>query len=189
MTARPSMPADIKYPLAIRLLHVFRAVLILGLIASGLIMVGRAEDDALAAIMYPTHKQFGVLVWLLALVHIALRWHYRKTMPHPVETFAIWERRLAHGVHRLLIGLTLITPLMGYGMSISLPGGDGVPFLSLARLPEFLPKSDAAFSMFQALHKYSAYVLLACIVLHVAGTLKHRLMDRHGQSDVLARMF
>lgn len=108
-------------------------------------------------------------------------------MPHPVETFAIWERRLAYGVHRLLIAFTLITPLIGYGMSTSLPGGDGVPFLSLARLPEFLPKSDAAFSMFQALHRCSAYVLLACIVLHVAGALKHRLIDRH-REDLLARM-
>lgn len=188
MTARPSMLNEIKYPLAIRLLHVFRAVLILGLIVSGLSMVGRSEGDALAAIMYPTHKKFGVLIWLLAAVHVALRWHYRALMPHSVETRAIWERRLAHGVHWLLIGLTLVTPLMGYAMSTTLPGGDGVPFLSLARLPEFLPKSDAAFSTFQALHRYSAYVLLACIVLHVAGALKHRLMDRNGD-DVLARMF
>lgn len=59
MTSRTSMLSDIRYPLAIRFLHVFRAVLYLGLLSSGLIKVGRAEEDALAAVMYPTHKQFG----------------------------------------------------------------------------------------------------------------------------------
>lgn len=77
---------------------------------------------------------------------------------------------------------------MGYSMSTSLHEGDGVPFFFLPHLPDFLPKSDAAFSMFQALHKYSAYLLLICIILHIAGTLKHRLEDRHGETDVLPRM-
>lgn len=188
MTAMPTIPRAIKYPAAIRVLHWLRAVLILGLLACGWYMTGRAEDDPMAAVLYPNHKQFGVLVWLLALVHLALRRHYSTVLPHEPAALKPWEKWLSHAIHRLIIALTLITPMLGYAMSSSLPDGDGVPFFFLAHVPEILPKSEAAFAVFQALHKYSAYVLLSLIVLHVAGALKHRLEDRNGETDVLPRM-
>lgn len=188
MTEPMQARRGVRYPVAIRLLHWVRALLILGLIATGWFMTGRAEDDAMAATLYPNHKQFGVFVWLVALVHLTLRWHYRAILPHAPQSLKGWEKWLSHGIHRLIIALTFLTPLLGYSMSTSLPQGDGVPFFFLPHLPEFLPKSEAAFSAFQALHKYSAYLLLSCIVLHIAGTVKHRLEDRNGETDVLPRM-
>lgn len=177
-----------KYPLLIRILHWVRAVLILGLIACGWYMTGRAEDDPTAGILYPNHKQFGILVWLLALVHLTLRWRYFAVLPHAPVTLKPWEKWLSHGVHRLIIVLTLLTPLMGYGMSSSFTQSDGVPFFFLSRVPEILPKNDTAFAVFQALHECCAYLLLACVILHVAGVVKHRLQDKSGETDVLPRM-
>ncbi|MQT11466.1 cytochrome b [Segnochrobactrum spirostomi] len=188
MTATPTTHRAIKYPAAIRMLHWIRAVLILGLIACGWFMTGRAEDSPLAAVLYPNHKQFGVLVWLLAVVHLALRRHYRAVLPHEPKSLKPWEKWLSHIIHRLIIAMTLLTPMLGYAMSSSLPDGDGVPFFFLSRVPEILPKSETAFSVFQTLHEYSAYLLLGLIVLHVAGALKHRLEDRNGETDVLPRM-
>lgn len=178
-----------RYPASIRAVHWMRAALIVGLLATGIYMTGRAEDDAIAGLLYPNHKQFGVLVWLLAVVHLGLRWRLKSQLPGMAETLTPWEKRLSLGVHRLLVALTLLTPLLGYGMSSTLPDGDGVPFFIIAKLPEILPKSDTAFLTFQAIHKYSAYLMLACIVLHIAGALKHRLRDRGGETDVLQRMF
>lgn len=180
---------DDKYPASIRILHWIRAALILGLLATGLYMTGRPDDDPTAGILYPNHKQFGVLVWLVAVVHLTLRWRYRSVLPRMPETLKPWEKRLSQATHHLLMALTLLTPLLGYAMSSSIPDGDGVPFFSIAQVPELLPKSFDTFLVFQALHKYSAYVLLACIVLHIVGTLKHRLDDRGGETDVLRRMF
>ncbi|HWJ74797.1 MAG TPA: cytochrome b [Kaistia sp.] len=177
-----------KYPMSIRILHWLRAILVLGVIACGWHMTGRDEFDPIAGILYPNHKQFGILVWLLALVHLTLRWRYRAVLPHEPAAMKAGEKWLSHGTHRLIIALTLLTPLLGYAMSSSIPDGDGVPFFFITHVPEILPKSDAAFALFQALHKYSAYLLLACIVLHVAGTLKHRLEDKGGETDVLPRM-
>ena len=137
---------------------------------------------------YHNHKQFGVLVWLLALVHLALRWRYRVSMPRPPLALAPWEKCLSQVIHRLLIALTLLVPLLGYSLSGSLTQSDGVPFFFASHIPELLPKNDAAFVVFQALHKYAAYALLACIFLHLAGALKHRLQDKSGETDVLARM-
>lgn len=83
----------VKYPLPIRCLHWVRAALIIGLIASGWYMTRLPESDmANASIFYPNHKQFGVLVWLLALVHLALRWRYRQIMPSAPSALAPWER-------------------------------------------------------------------------------------------------
>jgi cytochrome b561 len=55
-------------------------------------------------------------------------------------------------------------------------------------LPELLPKNDAQFAVFQALHRYLAYTLLALVVLHVLGALKHRFLETDRSNDVLSRM-
>lgn len=189
LNALPKPDRAAVYPLPMRLLHWTRAVLVLALIAAGWHMTGLAEDDASAGILYVNHKQFGILVWLLALVHLALRWRYRTRLPDAPLALRGWEKWLSHATHRAMVALTLLTPLLGYAMSSSFTQSDGVPFFILSHVPEILPKNDAAFAVFQALHKYAAYALLACIVLHVAGTLKHRLQDKDGATDVLPRMW
>lgn len=182
----------VKYPLSMRVLHAVRAVIILGLIASGWYMMSFPEDvtpPPIVDVLFPNHKQFGVLVWLLAVVHLVIRWQNRARLPHSPEGLKPWEKLLSHIIHRLIMAMTLITPLLGYSMSSSFTQSDGVPFFFFGKLPELLPKNDKAFEIFETLHAYSAYFLLSLIVLHVAGALKHRLLDRGGETDVLPRMF
>lgn len=178
-----------KYPLSMRVLHWLRAVIILGLIWSGWYMTSLPEDTPAATfdLFYPNHKQFGVLVWLLALVHLAIRWSNRARLPHEPEALKPWEKTLSHAVHRLIMLLTVLIPLLGYSMSASFTQSDGVPFFFF-ELPELLPKNDNAFEVFQALHKYSAYALLTLVALHAAGAIKHRVLDKGGETDVLPRM-
>ena len=178
----------VKYPLPMRIAHWLRAVLILGLIACGWYMTGLAEDDPMAAILYPNHKQFGILVWLIAVATLGMRWYYKARLPHEPDTLKPWEKWLSHVTHRMIIALTLLVPLFGYAMSSTYIDSDGVPFFFVASLPELLPKSATGFTLFHALHVYSAYLLLACVVLHVSGAIKHRLEDRNGATDVLPRM-
>ena len=181
----------IKYPLSMRLLHWVRAVIILGLIWSGWYMTSLPETTPMATfdLFYPNHKQFGVLVWLLALVHLTIRWRNRHILPPTPQGLTGWETMLSHLVHRSIMALTVLIPILGYCMSASFTQSDGVPFFFFGELPELLPKNDKAFEVFDALHKYSAYVLLGLIVLHVAGAVKHRLQDKGGETDVLPRMF
>ncbi|MCZ7889457.1 MULTISPECIES: cytochrome b [Agrobacterium] len=182
-------PKAVKYPLPIRCLHWVRAALIIGLIASGWYMTRLPESDmVIASIFYPNHKQFGILVWLLALVHLALRSRYATSMPPAPSALAPWERILSHAVHKLLILLTLLVPLLGYSLSSSFSQSDGVPFFFIPHLPELLPKNDNAFIVFQTLHRYGAYAILVLIGVHVLGALKHRRMDKGGPTDVLSRM-
>lgn len=83
--------------------------------------------------------------------------------------------------------LIVAVPLMGYSMSSSYTMSDGVFFFGV-NLPELLAKNDDLFVVFQWLHKVLAYTLLALIVLHVAGALKHRFFDSDPRNDVLRRM-
>lgn len=179
----------LKYPLPIRCLHWVRAALIIGLIASGWYMTRLPDSSmATASVLYPNHKQFGILVWLLALVHLILRWRYKNRMPSPPPQLAPWERILSHSVHKLLILLTLLVPILGYSLSSSFSQSDGVPFFVIPHLPELLPKNDNAFLIFQTLHQYGAYAILVLVALHMVGAVKHRLFEKRGPTDVLPRM-
>lgn len=182
--------ARAKYPLSMRILHWLRAIIILGLIWSGWYMTRLPETTPMETfdLFYPNHKQFGVLVWLLAVVHLTIRWRNRAILPQTPAALTGWEKTLSHAVHRLIIALTLLVPLLGYSMSSSFTQSDGVPFFFFGDLPEVLPKNDDNFEIFDMLHEYGAYVLLGLIVLHVAGAVKHRLFDKGGETDVLPRM-
>jgi cytochrome b561 len=175
-----------KYPLVVRLLHWARALLIFGQLWMGWTMV-RLSDDLPAKFdwYYPTHKQFGILTLLLVLVQLAIR--SRTTLPPPPAGLAHWERKCAKAAHYLLYALAIVVPLMGYSMSSTFTQSDGVPFFFM-RLPEVLPKNDNWFKVFQWMHKTLAYTLLALVVFHILGALKHRFLDKDRDNDVLRRM-
>ncbi|MGP9814473.1 cytochrome b [Rhodopseudomonas sp. NSM] len=174
-----------KYPATLRILHWLRALLILGLIAAGWTMTS-LDDETAAKFeqLYPLHKSFGVLVFLVVLVQLGIRAMSR--LPGPAELPA-HERVLSHVVHVAIYALLLIVPLMGYAMSSSFTQSDGVTFFGI-HLPELLPKNDSWFRIFQFLHKTLAYTLLALVGLHVLGALKHRFFDANPKADVLPRM-
>lgn len=181
--------APIKYPLPIRILHWVRALIIFGLLASGWYMTRIWETHPQTAeFLYPNHKQFGVLVWLLAIVHLTLRAYYKQGLPSAPVALKPWEKNLSYIIHKVIILLTVLVPLLGYSMSSSFAQSDGVPFFFIPHIPEILPKNDDAFVVFQTLHRYCAYLLLACVGLHMAGAIKHRLQDKNGETDVLPRM-
>lgn len=175
-----------RYPLPMRLLHWTRAALILGLIPLGWGMT--SLPDSLSAKfewMYPLHKEFGVLAFLVGMAALIVR---RRSVvpPHPTG-LARWETTLSGAVQYAMLTLAIMVPLMGYAMSSSFSQSDGVPFF-IIDLPELLPKNDRAFAVFAWAHKTLAYTLLALVALHIAGVVKHRFLDRGGDTDVLPRM-
>lgn len=182
MTTEPT-----KYPPAMRLLHWLRAGVVIGTLGVGLLMVNLPDELPLKfETLYPNHKQFGLLALLLGLAQLALR--LKSRVPALPAALQPWEHKASHFAHRALYVLLVLVPLMGYSMSSTFTQSDGVPFFFLGHVPELLPKNDAWFEVFQWLHRVCAYALLALIVLHVAGALKHRLVDRDPQADVLRRM-
>lgn len=176
-----------RYPAGMRVVHWLRALVVLGLLAVGLVMVNLPDElPAKFELLYPNHKQFGLLALLLTAVQLLLRSSRR--LPEPPASLAPWERALSKFAHRALYVLLVVVPLMGYSMSSTFTQSDGVPFFFLGQVPELLPKNDRWFEVFQLLHRVLAYAMLALVALHVAGALKHRLIDKDPRADVLRRM-
>lgn len=175
-----------KYPLAMRVIHWTMALLIIAQLAAGAWMV-RMDDAAPAKFdhFYPWHKCAGMVVLILVVARILVR--RGSQVPPAPGVFAAWERLLSTAAHGALYLLMLLVPLMGYSMSSSFTQSDGVYFFGIL-LPELLPKNDRHFELFQLLHRWSAYALLALVLLHVLGAIKHRLFDRARGGDVLPRM-
>lgn len=175
-----------KYSMAMRILHWSMAVIIFGMIWAGWTMV--SLDDRVTAkfaVFYPWHKSFGMLILLLVIARLATR--LRARVPALPGGLAPWEARAAKLGHVALYVLMIVVPCMGYAMSSSYTQSDGVFFFGV-NLPELLPKNDARFEVFQALHRYLAYTLLGLVGLHVVGALKHRFFDSDRANDVLSRM-
>jgi cytochrome b561 len=176
-----------KYPAGMRALHWLRAAVVIGTLGVGLTMVNLPDElPAKFDLLYPNHKQFGLLALLLTLVQLLLR--SRSRVPELPASLLPWERSVSKFAHRALYVLLVVVPLMGYSMSSTFTQSDGVPFFFFGHLPELLPKNDHWFEVFQWLHRIFAYALLALVVLHVAGALKHRFLDKDAEADVLRRM-
>jgi cytochrome b561 len=146
-------------------------------------------DDETASkyeLLYPLHKSFGILAFLIIAVQLIIRVRTAQ-LPQPLESLAPYERSLAKITHKLMYVLLVAVPLMGYGMSSTFTMSDGVFFFGV-NLPELLPKNDDWFVVFQWLHKVLAYTLLALAVLHIAAVVKHRFFDKDRRNDVLPRM-
>ena len=82
--------------------------------------------------------------------------------------------------------LMLAVPLSGYVMSSSFEGSHGIDFFAWT-LPRLAPINERVFEISHALHGWLPWLLLAVVVLHVAGAFKHRWLDGPG-ADVLPRM-
>lgn len=166
-----------------RTFHWLTALLIFANIGLGL-AANRAplEQMALKVQLFSLHKTLGVALLAVALLRIL--WAVTQPRPAPVHPDRRAETLAAETVHWLLYAALVLVPVTGWiehaateGYApILWPLGQGLPLV---------PKSPALALTFAAIHHLFAWLLMAAIALHVAGALKHALLDRDG---VLARM-
>ncbi len=171
-----------KYSLFMRVLHWAMALAILGLIGVGWYMEGLDNTVSFRGDLYSLHKSFGVLVLLLLVVRFAVR--QRSHIPPTPEGIPSTVRKLAHGAHYLLYIMMLAVPLMGWLMSNSY--GYGVSLFGIS-MPMLFPENKELGALANEWHAILAYTLLAIVVLHIAGALKHRFLDKK-ENDVLHKM-
>ena len=120
------------------------------------------------------HKSIGMTVLLLMLVRISWRARHR---PPPLMPMPRWQAQLAQAVHVLLYVCLIVQPLSGYlGSAFS---GYPVRFFGVV-LPAWAPKHDMLKDAFSVVHLVNSWVLVGALALHVAGTVKHALLERDG---------
>ncbi|RKT21847.1 cytochrome b561 [Paraburkholderia sp. RAU2J] len=160
-------------------LHWLIALGILGLLAVGFYMVGLPKGLPVKATLINLHKSLGLTVFLLVLLRIVALAAFNRP---PLPPMRAWQRAAARITQGLLYVGMIVMPLAGYlGSSFN---RFGTRFWGLP-LPKWGWEDPHLRELFFGIHKVTAYVLIALIVLHVAGALKHQWIDR---DNLLARM-
>lgn len=173
-------------------LHWLTALLIvtaipLGVIAHEMPVTGAdglPDSAAIAwvALLFSLHKTLGVSIFFVAVARIL--WAVTQQKPAALHADRKLETLAAETVHWLLYGSLVIVPLSGWIHHAATAGFAPIwgPFGQ--SLP-FVPKDESVAAFFKGLHGVFSKVLIASILLHVAGALKHVVIDK---DETLRRM-
>ncbi len=161
-------------------LHWLLALMIVGSFAVGSYMVD-LPFSVTRLKLYNWHKWAGVLILALSAARLLWRLTHR---PPPDLPMPAWQRRAAHGAHLALYVLFFAVPLMGWAYSSA--AGFPIVLFGVLPLPDFVPVDRELAEALKPWHGWLARALAAVVLLHVAGALKHRFIDRDG---LLRRMW
>ncbi len=136
-----------------------------------------AGDGAVAraALLFSLHKTVGVAVFFTALARIL--WTVTQRRPGLLNGDNRLEATAAELVHWLLYGALVLVPLSGWVHHAATTGFAPILWPFGQSLP-FMPKSGAIAEVAGTLHYFAMLVLSAALLAHVAGALKHVLVDR-----------
>lgn len=163
-----------------RFFHWSIALLILAEIGLGLfaesLPAGSDSEVARLFATFSVHKTIGITILALALLRIL--WALTQPRPAPLHPERRAETLLAETVHWGLYGGMILMPLSGWLRHASAPGEFSRIIWPFGQRLPGLPVDEIVSSAFSAIHKSSWIVLAVLIALHVAGALKHALIDR-----------
>ncbi|MEI6730443.1 MAG: cytochrome b, partial [Pseudomonadota bacterium] len=160
-----------KYPVAMRFLHWFMAVIIISMIILGIYMGDVDKENPLRMQLYNIHKSFGVTVIFLFALRVAVRLASTAKIPKLPEQIPQLEVRFAHLGHFAIYALMFAVPISGYAMSNSY--GYPVKWFTI-EMPKLFADDKAFGGLAAQAHEFLAFTLLAVIVIHFAAVIKHR---------------
>src|SRR3989344_5327830 len=148
-----------RYTRTAMLLHWVLGLALIGLFGVGIYMTGLPFSPQRLK-LYNWHKWAGVTILVLSVLRL------------------LWR-----ATHRLLYTLFFAVPLIGWAYSSA--AGFPIVFLGLWQLPDFVPVSKELAEAIKPWHQYTAFAMAGLVLLHIAGALKHQIVDRDG---LIARM-
>jgi len=160
--------------------HWVVALMMVGLLAVGFYMSG-LEGSPFKFGLYRWHKSFGIVV--LGLAVLRLGWRFYQGVPEGVATHKRWETLLSKMTHVVLYLGIFAMPLSGWLMSSA--GGYGVSVFGMFKMPDLIGENKALGGVFNQVHEILGMVILAAVILHLAGAAKHHFVD---QDETMRRM-
>lgn len=154
-------------------LHWLIAVLVLALTGVGLYMVRMDLSPAMFTLFF-WHKAVGITVLILAVLRIGWRLYNRP--PQPVPSHQPWEKAMAKIIHYFFYIALIWMPLSGWVMSSA--KDFSVSFYGWFTLPDLVAPNESVANIAGLVHSLFAYMLIAAIILHIAGSLKHHIVDK-----------
>lgn len=134
-----------------------------------------AQHIARTATLFSLHKTLGVTVFFLALARIA--WAISQPKPGLLNADNKPETFAAETVHWLLYGSLVAVPLTGWIHHAATIGFAPIWWPFGQSLP-FVPKDAGVAQLFGGLHMILEKLLLIALFLHIAGAVKHHVIDR-----------
>ena len=163
-----------KYLPSQRFFHWTSALLILGLFALGVWMRTLSYYDSWYQTAPIWHKEIGVLTTLLIIARLI--WRVKTERPKPLASHKPWEIKLAHLAHGLMYFLIFVIIVSGY--LIATADNRGIDIFGLFEVPAMITAFENQEDVAGFIHEWVAYGLVALVVIHVAGALKHHFIDK-----------
>ena len=170
-----------------RALHWAMAVLIVFQLGFGLYMT-RVPDLIARFALTQTHKSWGVVVFVLAVLRVS--WRLAGAGRPALPPMPAWQARAARASHGLLYAFMFLMPVSGWLLASASPVQDLLQMQNLVfgtvALPDpFVPGSETLEAGFRLVHRAAAVGLALVLALHVAAALQHQFVTR---DHLLARM-
>ncbi|MGB1236084.1 MAG: cytochrome b/b6 domain-containing protein [Planktomarina sp.] len=159
--------------------HWLTALLIISAIALGVTANrwGFETGEALTqkAWLFSFHKTVGITAFFVAVLRII--WALTQPKPAGLASHGRAESLLAKIVHWTLYCSMVLVPLAGWVTHASSEGFAPIRWPFGQNLP-LVPKSDALHHTAAMLHVFWERVLIISILLHIAGAVKHHVIDK-----------
>ena len=162
-----------RYNTVSRGFHWAVAVLILGLLIVGFFM-DTIEPSPFKYQVYGWHKATGIAVLFLGVCRII--WKHITQTPESLSAYKQWEKILSKTIHIVLYVAIIAMPLSGWIMSSA--GGYPISFFGLFEVPGIVSKVSELGKLAKEAHEIWAWIIIGCVVLHIAGALKHHILDK-----------
>lgn len=175
----PARNSDSRFGTVTRTFHWLVALLILTAIPLGVVAnqlpYDTAEALAQKAQLFSWHKTLGLAAFFLGAARIL--WALIERHPAPLHPDRKAELTLAAAVHWLLYVSLVAVPLSGWVHHAAVTGFAPILWPFGQTLP-FVPQSEAVATAAGAAHWVFTKLLGLAILLHIAGAVKHHVLDR-----------
>jgi cytochrome b561 len=139
------------------------------------------ESDPGAPWFFGLHQSIGLI--LAGAIVLRIIWRLTHKPQRLPEHIAGWQARLAQITQLAMYALIVLIPATG--IIGSLLSEDGITFLG-SELARLIPANHDLAEQVFSVHGALIWVLIGLVTVHVAGALKHLLIDKDG---VFQRMF
>ena len=171
-----------RFGVGARLFHWTVVLLLLVQIPAGIAMIAPALEQGSIDRLFVLHKGLGVV--LLVVVTARVLWRLTHPAPPMSEAIPELERRIAIATHGVIYAVLVVIAGSGYVHVVG--GGFPIEMMDALGLPTMLPLMPEVASWASLVHRFSTFLLVALVAVHVAEVVRHHLVVQDG---TLARMW
>lgn len=163
-------------------MHWLVAVIVIGMFALGVWMVGLGYYDTWYHKAPALHKSIGFILFTLMILRVL--WRTLTPQPRAINTHSTLVRFMAKAGHLLIYFMLFAIMITGY--LISTAEGVGIPVFGWFEVPALISELPNQADLAGDLHRWLAWGLMAVVIGHAGAALKHHFIDKDA---TLVRIF